>query len=258
MLVALALAGCVQVKEREPDSLRARIDTSSGLLATTPSRVDSTPASTVPKPPPLVGSDSATVVRGTGSADLREALRNDTAVALVPPDAVPVIAAPPLPAPAAPAAPAVAPSATDLEQLRRSMGVPVAGVAPSALRDTYEEMRGGTRRHDALDIPAPRGTPVLSATSGRVLKLFDSKAGGLMVYATDSTERFILMYGHLDAYQPGLAAGQPLRRGQQIGIVGTTGNAPPGVPHLHFAVARSANVKEWWKGTPVNPYPLLR
>jgi murein DD-endopeptidase MepM/ murein hydrolase activator NlpD len=79
-----------------------------------------------------------------------------------------------------------------------------------------------------------------------------------MVYAADSTERFILMYGHLDAYQPGLAEGQALRRGQQIGVVGTTGNAPPTVPHLHFAVARSSNVKEWWKGSPVNPYPLLR
>ena len=91
-----------------------------------------------------------------------------------------------------------------------------------------------------------------------MLKLFNSKAGGLMVYAADSTERFILMYGHLDAYQPGLADGQPLRRGQPIGVVGTTGNAPATVPHLHFAIARSADVKQWWKGAPVNPFPLLR
>jgi murein DD-endopeptidase MepM/ murein hydrolase activator NlpD len=99
---------------------------------------------------------------------------------------------------------------------------------------------------------------VLSATNGRVLKLFNSKPGGLMVYAADSTEHFILMYGHLDAYQPGLADGQPLRRGQQIGIVGTTGNAAANVPHLHFAIARSSDVKQWWKGAPVNPYPLLK
>ena len=119
-------------------------------------------------------------------------------------------------------------------------------------------MRGGTRKHEALDILAPRGTAVLSAAPGRVLKLFTSKAGGLMVYAADSSEKFILMYGHLDAYQPGLADGQPLHRGQQLGIVGTSGNAAPTVPHLHFAIARSSDVKQWWKGLPVNPYPLLK
>jgi murein DD-endopeptidase MepM/ murein hydrolase activator NlpD len=136
--------------------------------------------------------------------------------------------------------------------------LPVQGVEPSALHDTYSEQRGGgSRTHEALDIPAPRGTPVLSATGGRVLKLFDSKAGGKMVYAADSSERFILMYAHLDAYAPGLADGQPLKRGQVIGVVGTTGNAPPNVPHLHFAIARSNDVRVWWKGEPVNPFPLL-
>ena len=79
-----------------------------------------------------------------------------------------------------------------------------------------------------------------------------------MVYAADSSERFILIYGHLDAYQPGLAEGQHLTRGQQIGVVGTTGNAPPTVPHLHFAIARAEDVKQWWRGTPVNPYLVLR
>jgi murein DD-endopeptidase MepM/ murein hydrolase activator NlpD len=152
---------------------------------------------------------------------------------------------------------AAIPTDPDLATLRREMMVPVSGVPASTLYDNYDEVRGGTRKHEALDIPAPRGTPVLSAANGRVLKLFNSKAGGLMVYAADSTERFILMYAHLDAYQPGLADGQPLLRGQQIGIVGTTGNAPPGVPHLHFAIARSSDVKQWWKGAPVNPYPLL-
>jgi murein DD-endopeptidase MepM/ murein hydrolase activator NlpD len=151
-----------------------------------------------------------------------------------------------------------APTASDLTVLQRELGIPLAGVPASALRDTYEEMRGGgTRTHEALDILAPRGTPVLSAANGRVLKLFNSKAGGLMVYAADSSEHFILMYGHLDAYAPGLVDGQPLRRGQQLGTVGTSGNAAPTVPHLHFAIARSTDVKQWWKGAPVNPYPLL-
>lgn len=149
--------------------------------------------------------------------------------------------------------------ATDVElaTLRRELAVPVAGVAASALHDTYNELRGGTRPHEALDILAPRGTPVLSAANGRVLKLFDSKPGGLMVYAADSSERFILMYGHLDAYTPGLADGQTLRQGQQIGVVGTTGNAAVTMPHLHFAIARTTDLRQWWKGTPVNPYPLL-
>jgi murein DD-endopeptidase MepM/ murein hydrolase activator NlpD len=189
------------------------------------------------------------MIRGLGSAGLRQALRNDTAVALIVPDS---LASP------ARATAVVTPTGTDLEVLRRAMQVPVSGIAPTMLHDTFDELRGGTRRHDALDIPAARGTPVVSATGGRVLRLFDSKAGGLMVYAADSTGRFILMYGHLDAYQPGLAAGQLLRRGQPLGTVGTTGNAPVNVPHLHFAVARSSNVNEWWKGVPVNPYPLLR
>ena len=132
------------------------------------------------------------------------------------------------------------------------------GIEPTQLRDSYSEQRGGdTRMHEALDIPAPRGTPVLSATGGRVLKLFDSKAGGKMVYAADSSERFILMYAHLDSYANGLAEGQPLTTGQVIGAVGTTGNAPPNLPHLHFAIARSNDVKVWWKGMPVNPYPML-
>lgn len=144
----------------------------------------------------------------------------------------------------------------ELAALRRALAVPVQGVAADGLPDTFDEMRG-TRRHDALDIPAPRGTPVLSAADGRVLKLFTSENGGLMVYAADPTDRFILMYAHLDGYAPGLREGMPLRRGQPIGYVGTTGNAPPNVPHLHFAIARAGRIAEWWKGTPVNPRPLL-
>jgi murein DD-endopeptidase MepM/ murein hydrolase activator NlpD len=244
----LALGACVQVRDATPDSARAKIDTSSGLLATAAGRVDSNPASTTPRTPPLVGAESVvTLVRGTGSAEVTAALKADTAVGLVAPDSA-----------LARAVAALSPTATDLEVLRHEMQVPVSGISPSMLHDTYNELRGGTRVHEALDILAPRGTPVMSATAGRVLKLFNSKAGGLMVYAADSTGRFILMYGHLDAYQPGLAAGQTLRRGQPLGVVGTTGNAPASTPHLHFAVARSSNVNDWWIGTPVNPFPLLK
>lgn len=144
----------------------------------------------------------------------------------------------------------------DLVRLRIELMVPVPGVSSTELPDTFNDMRG-RRYHDALDIPAPRGTPVLSAAEGRLLKLFTSARGGLMVYATDITERFILMYAHLDRYADGLTEGMLLQRGQVIGYVGTTGNAPPHAPHLHFAIAHSHDIRRWWQGTPVDPRPLL-
>ena len=152
---------------------------------------------------------------------------------------------------------AVRPTAEELTELATSLIVPVAGVLPKDLLDTFDEPRG-TRRHNALDIPAPRGTPVLSATDGRLQRMFSSQAGGLMVYASDPTDRFVLMYAHLDRYADGLADGMSLRRGDTIGYVGTTGNAPPNVPHLHFGIARTTNVARWWTGMPVDPRPLLR
>ena len=111
--------------------------------------------------------------------------------------------------------------------------------------------------HEALDIPAARGTPVQSAADGRVLKLFTSKPGGLMVYAADASDRFVLLYGHLDRYADGLREGMRLERGKVIGYVGTTGNASAGAPHLHFAILRGRPNVRWWDGVPVNPYPLL-
>jgi peptidoglycan LD-endopeptidase LytH len=147
-------------------------------------------------------------------------------------------------------------SSAELNDLRAELAIPLEGVKPADLRDSYAERRGG-RAHEALDILAARGTPVLSAADGRLLKLFDSKAGGLMVYAADRSDRFILMYGHLDHYADGLSEGMSLRRGQVVGYVGTTGNAAANAPHLHFAIARGSPRVAWWKGTPVNPYPLL-
>lgn len=144
----------------------------------------------------------------------------------------------------------------ELRALAATLTIPVAGVKAEDLLDTFNEMRG-TRKHEAIDIPAPRGTPVLSATDGRVVRLYTSERGGLMIYTADASERFILMYAHLDGYADGVSDGAALRRGQVIGYVGTTGNAPPNLPHLHFAIARSANVRRWWEGTPVDPLPLL-
>jgi murein DD-endopeptidase MepM/ murein hydrolase activator NlpD len=148
------------------------------------------------------------------------------------------------------------PRAAELDVLAKGLTIPVAGVKAEDLLDTFDDLRG-TRTHEALDIPAPRGTPVLSATDGKLLRLYTSERGGLMIYAADASERFILMYAHLEGYADGMRDGVALRRGQVIGYVGTTGNAPPNLPHLHFAIARSSDVSKWWQGTPVDPYPLL-
>ena len=161
---------------------------------------------------------------------------------------------PPPPLPVVPSGSAATP--LELASLAAILDVPVQGVTRAQLRDSYSESRGN-HAHEAIDILAERGTPVLSATDGRVLRLFDSKAGGLMVYAADPSGRFILLYGHLDRYADGLADGASLYRGQVIGYVGTTGNAPAGTPHLHFGILRGDPDVSWARGTPVNPYPLL-
>jgi murein DD-endopeptidase MepM/ murein hydrolase activator NlpD len=146
----------------------------------------------------------------------------------------------------------------DLALLAREVGLPLDAIDPTKLRSTFDERRGGgTRQHQALDIMAPRGTPIRSVAKGRVLRLFTSANGGLMLYAADSSERFIFQYAHLDAYAPGLRDGAALERGQIIGTVGSTGNASPTAPHLHFAIARSADVKRWSRGKPIDPLPVL-
>jgi murein DD-endopeptidase MepM/ murein hydrolase activator NlpD len=138
----------------------------------------------------------------------------------------------------------------------RPMIVPVAGVARTAMRDMFNEVHGG-HRHEAIDILAPRGTPVIAADDGVVKKLFTSVPGGLTVYEFDPDQRFCYYYAHLDRYAVGLHEGQQLRRGEILGYVGTTGNAPKDTPHLHFALIRLDPDRRWWKGTYVNPYPLL-
>jgi murein DD-endopeptidase MepM/ murein hydrolase activator NlpD len=135
--------------------------------------------------------------------------------------------------------------------------LPVAGIDRTALRQSFDETRGGSRRHEAIDILAPRGTAVYAAADGRVAKLFTSAAGGLTIYQFDAAEEYALYYAHLDSYVPDLVEGQEVARGQTIGYVGTTGNAPPGTPHLHFAIFRLGPEKRWWDGVPIDPFPLL-
>ncbi len=136
--------------------------------------------------------------------------------------------------------------------------IPVEGVPAGALRDVFDERRdGGARGHEAIDIAAPRGTPVLAADDGRIAKLFLSRPGGITVYQFDPSGRFAYYYAHLDRYADGLAEGQAVRRGEVIGYVGTSGNALADAPHLHFAIFRLGPERQWWKGEPVNPFGYL-
>lgn len=140
----------------------------------------------------------------------------------------------------------------------RRLAVPVAGVDRSALHDTFGDARSAGRRHDAIDIAAPRGTPVYAVDDGTIVKLFRSIPGGLTIYQFDPGSGLSYYYAHLDRYAEGLREGAPVRRCELIGYVGTTGNAPPDAPHLHFAVAALGVEKRWWEGSALNPYPALR
>ncbi|THC40811.1 M23 family metallopeptidase [Massilia sp. Mn16-1_5] len=135
--------------------------------------------------------------------------------------------------------------------------VPVEGVPYAKLTDTFDQPRGQERHHEALDIMAPTGTPVRAAGDGKVVKLFNSKPGGITLYQFDPQEEHAYYYAHLDKYADGIKEGMQVKRGDLLGYVGATGNADPSAPHLHFAVVALTPEKQWWKGTPVNPYPLL-
>ena len=141
--------------------------------------------------------------------------------------------------------------------LGRGLLLPVAGIAVSQLRDTFDEGRDQGRVHRALDILAPRGTPVLAADDGRVLRVRPNALGGNTIYATDPGGRVVYYYAHLDAYQTGLAEGATIARGDVLGTVGTTGNAPKDTPHLHFQVMSMPSDGKYWDGDPINPYPLF-
>lgn len=139
------------------------------------------------------------------------------------------------------------------------LAVPVSGIRTSQLVDTYTQARaGGARRHDAIDIIADAGTPVVSVADSRVEKLFfSSGGGGITAYLRSHDGRWMYYYAHLQEYAPGLREGQVLKRGDLVGRVGSTGNANTKGPHLHFAVNRMSDGEKWWQGTAVNPYPLL-
>ncbi len=136
--------------------------------------------------------------------------------------------------------------------------VPVSGVAATALVDSYHDARGSERQHQALDIMAPAGTPVLAVADGSIEKLFTSDKGGLTVYQFQTGGQHVYYYAHLQRYAPGLAETQRVKQGDVIGYVGSTGNADPAAPHLHFGISVLGPERQWWKSTPIDPYPLLR
>jgi peptidoglycan LD-endopeptidase LytH len=206
----------------------------------------------------------------TGAGDVF-ALRDESAAPIDVPSAVSTPRLPDRPAERLPSAaegdipkggaPAIAPAPVptglpDLDELRRRrLDVPVKGIDRKTLRDTFAEGRTG-HVHEAIDILAARGTPVIAVEDGRIEKLFTSKQGGLTIYQFDPGGRYCYYYAHLDRYADGLTQGQTVRRGQVLGYVGTSGNAAPQTPHLHFTIFKLAADKRWWQGAPINPFPL--
>ncbi len=159
----------------------------------------------------------------------------------------------------APISPPPGPASASVDELKqRALTIPVEGIRADQLVESFSDARSGARVHEALDILAPRNTPVKAVEDGTIARLFFSKAGGITVYQFDRGERFCYYYAHLERYADGLQEGQKVRKGQVLGYVGTSGNAPKDTPHLHFAVFRLTTAKHWWEGTPIDPYPILR
>nr|AUN37266.1 M23/M37 family peptidase [uncultured bacterium] len=134
----------------------------------------------------------------------------------------------------------------------------MSGVTADRLADTFTAARSGGRSHDAIDIIAPQGTPVLAAVDGEIIKFFDSVPGGITIYQLSEDKRYIYYYAHLQRRADGLQPGGIVKQGTTIGYVGDTGNAGPGNYHLHFSIARTTDPKRYWEGTYLNPYPYLK
>ena len=160
-----------------------------------------------------------------------------------------------LPSPVLPPRYAVADSEFFMEH---PLMVPVDGVEPRRLPDTFYEKRDGVRIHEAQDIIAPRGTPVLAAIDGKILRMSQNTLGGITLYAIDSDDHYVFYYAHLDHYSDIVTVGREVRQGEVLGYVGTSGNAPPKTPHLHFQVMRKAEGhRDWWNGTPIDVRPFM-
>jgi murein DD-endopeptidase MepM/ murein hydrolase activator NlpD len=159
-------------------------------------------------------------------------------------------------APSVESVPSVAQPVTPITRITPLI-IPVAGVRPDQLVDTYTASRSEGRTHDAIDIMAPADTPVLAASDGQIQKLFQSERGGITIYQLSADQKLIFYYAHLARYADGLTEGKQVRQGEVIAYVGDTGNAGAGNYHLHFSIAAVTDPKRYWEGTNINPYPLL-
>jgi murein DD-endopeptidase MepM/ murein hydrolase activator NlpD len=147
------------------------------------------------------------------------------------------------------------PAAIVAELRRHDLRLPIDDADPARMKGGFAERRdGGGRAHEAVDLLAPRHTPVRAVEGGSIARLFTSRAGGLTIYQFDPTGQFVYYYAHLERYADGLREGQTVMSGQVIGYVGTSGNAPPDTPHLHFAIFQLGPERQWWKGRPIDPY----
>lgn len=258
-LAAIGLAGC----DREPPLTTVTPPTHS-LPDDTVLNTPDVPAASTPDAPATGTPDTS-----TGPTSSAEPMPEPPM-----PPATTMGAQPAAPAASAASAPAGSAAPTELSKFQgvalraggdlegqrllaqHALLVPVAGVAPGALSDNYQQGRG-KRQHEAIDILAPAGTPVLATDDGRIAKLFHSKPGGLTIYQFDPASQLAFYYAHLQRYAQGLQEGLDVKRGDVIGYVGSSGNADPGTPHLHFAVFKLGDPPKWWQGAPVNPYPAL-
>jgi murein DD-endopeptidase MepM/ murein hydrolase activator NlpD len=216
-----------------------------------------------PAEPATAGDSTATAVLTPAepnpevAASTAPAVTAEAAPAPVEPSPPPVAPTPPPTAPPPPAG-FGAVSEADLSSLKmKGLIIPVAGINASQLRDCFNDGRSEGRQHQALDIMAPQGAPVLAATDGTVAKLFQSEKGGITLYQLDSSGLYYFYYAHLLRYADGVAEGKQLKRGDVIGYVGDTGNAGAGNFHLHFAISKPSQPGKWSGGEPINPYPLL-
>jgi len=162
------------------------------------------------------------------------------------------------PAPSVRSSSSVVQPETQITQIQQQLMIPVAGVRPDQLTDTFSDSRAEGRTHDAIDIMAPAETPVLAAADGQIQKLWQSELGGISIYQLTADRKLIFYYAHLARYADGLTEGKQVRQGEVIAYVGDTGNAGTGNYHLHFSIAAVSDPKRYWEGTNINPYPLLR
>jgi len=221
-----------------PDQTRPALAIGDAIVAPAPvdarAAAPSAPAGAAPAPAPAI---APTEVRPTSSSE---------PPAVTAPDEPQAVAIPSI-------------GVNPVEDLKgRHLDLPLKGAVPEDVHDMFNEMRGGTRRHEAIDMLAPRNTPVVAVEAGTIGRLFFSKAGGITIYQFDPTNSYVYYYAHLERYADGLKEGDKVKRGQLLGFVGTTGNAPRDTPHLHFAIFKMTDEKHWWQGTPIDPFQVLR